>query len=131
MTRFSRREFFTSCAEALVDQEDYEKAEFCLNKAIELNPGDSYNFLLKGLLLQRKSPEEAVRMLERAVGLDPGCSLGLRALGRLHLARGDMQKATEVFSKGILQASLHSEIEEIMKLKKIVSAGTIRTVNNV
>ncbi len=91
-------------AGALSENNQAEQARVCLNRAIELEPGDAENHHELGLLLSGLGqPEQALDPYARAIELQPGCAgfyfnrgNAHYALGQATRARRDYQRATQL-----------------------------------
>ena len=84
--------------EAFKQEDDYDKAMKCLQKAMLLNPNDADTFAILGGLYRRKGEyEQAFAFYERAWRLNPGWSYPLGNLASLSWYLGKLNEAKIYF----------------------------------
>ncbi len=83
-------------------EDKFDKAEEEAMIAIELNPNDSYAYMVLGLLKARSGyPDEAIRFLETAHLLDPLSRATIRHLSRMYIYRGKKIEARELLTRNL------------------------------
>ena len=80
---------------------DRAGAAAAYRQALELDPGSALGlFRLGSVVLAERDPQEALRLLERALALQPGAGAVRSALARAWSAAGDRDRAREVVRAG-------------------------------
>jgi tetratricopeptide (TPR) repeat protein len=94
--------FFTYRASLLLAVGRVEEAGSDLDRALEIDPGDSDAHALKSVIaVTRNDKDNGLRLARRAVELDPTSSGGLIALSYAQQARFDLEAARESLQKAV------------------------------
>ncbi len=81
---------------------DWAKARAALERAVELNPHNDTGWLYLSLsYLYTGFPADALAMAERAVEITPQSGINYGALGRTHLAQGNLDAARKAIEQAI------------------------------
>lgn len=91
-------------ASVRVQLRDPDKAEESIRRTLELQPDNSGAYLqLAQVALLRRQPEEALRLMDKALELDRGSRKAgiLNAMGDFHLRRGAIEEARTSFQQAL------------------------------
>jgi tetratricopeptide (TPR) repeat protein len=98
---------------AVLEQQrnEYKKAIDHLQKALKLSP-DYYEATLQLGVEQHRAgkPDEALRLFERAVALNPGSTPGRHALGKIYFEKQEFQKSAEVLTELTKMGSTDADV---------------------
>jgi tetratricopeptide (TPR) repeat protein len=98
---------------AILEQQrnEYKKAIDHLEKALKLSP-DYYEATLQLGVEQHRAgkPDEALRLFERAVALNPGSTPGRHALGKIYFEKQEFQKSAEVLTELTKMGSTDADV---------------------
>ncbi|MSR14763.1 MAG: tetratricopeptide repeat protein [Gammaproteobacteria bacterium] len=64
-----------------------------------------------------EDPEKAVEHFERALEFDPGYSAAWKLLGKALASKGEISRAREVFSKGIVVAESRGDVQAAKEMR--------------
>nr|KAG5706748.1 hypothetical protein BaRGS_007251 [Batillaria attramentaria] len=118
-------EKFPHCSDAymlygqsLCDLGKFKEADKQFVKALELEPDNANTIVHRGLLmLQWKSDtQEAVKVIQSALEVDPLCEYAYEILGTVKVQQGDMEGAVNFFEKAISLSKSESEMAHLYSL---------------
>jgi len=118
-------EAYALYGQALSEHEDYEEAERLFDKASKLAPTNANIFVHKALLeVQAKNGDidKSVKIIEKALQIDPRCEFAYEALGTTELQRGNINRALELYEKAISAARTELEMVHLYSLFEAASA---------
>eukprot|EP00058_Branchiostoma_floridae_P027975 XP_002613466.1 hypothetical protein BRAFLDRAFT_119859 [Branchiostoma floridae] len=105
-------------AQALGDQQMFDKADDNYKKAISLEPQNATTYVHRGLLhLQWKQDIDAgLSLIQKALDIDDRCDFAYETMGTIEVQRGNLEKAIELFNKAISIAKTEMEIAHLYSL---------------
>jgi len=118
-------EAFALYGQALAEHEDYDEAKRLFDKAAELAPTNANIYVHKALLeaqAKNGTAEASVKILEKALEIDPCCEFAYEALGTTELQRGNIDRALELYDKAIAFARTDLEMAHLFSLYEAASA---------
>ncbi|GAB6023140.1 Mitochondrial import receptor subunit TOM70 [Chamberlinius hualienensis] len=117
-------EGFALYAQALVDQQSFEKADKYYDKALKLEPHNANIYVHKGLLQLnwKQDFNEAVRLIEKSIEVDDKCEFAYETLGALEVQKGNLDRALELFDKALESARTEAELSHLYSLRDAADA---------
>ncbi|XP_063959836.1 mitochondrial import receptor subunit TOM70-like isoform X1 [Lytechinus pictus] len=122
---------FSQCAEAyalyaqsLNDQGQFQQADENFLKAVALEPDNPTAYVHRGLLYLawKKDPEQAIRMIQKALEIDSRCDFAYETLGTIEVQRGNMAAAQEYFNQAIELTRTEMEMAHLFSLSVAAQA---------
>uniref|UniRef100_A0A0A9XTA0 Mitochondrial import receptor subunit TOM70 n=4 Tax=Lygus hesperus TaxID=30085 RepID=A0A0A9XTA0_LYGHE len=117
-------EGFLLLAQIYNENDEYQKAEDVINRAIKADPRNATILVHKGLLrLQWKADVDgSIEEMERAIKLDPKCEFAYETLASVEVQRGNLLKAIPLFEKALPLTKCLREAAHIISLKAAAQA---------
>ncbi|XP_071500354.1 mitochondrial import receptor subunit TOM70-like [Diadema antillarum] len=117
-------EAFALYAQSLNDQGQFQQADENYLKAIALEPDNPTAYVHRGLLYLawKKDPDQAIRMIQKALEIDSRCDFAYETLGTIEVQRGQMTSAQEYFNKAIELARTEMEMAHLYSLSVAAQA---------
>lgn len=111
-------------AQVLTEMGEFEKADNLYAKLIELTPTSGMPYAQRGVLHLRlkQDPEEAEKLIEKGLEVDPRCEMAWELLGQLAMERGQHEKALESFQRALDESSIISDRQHLFALREGVKA---------
>ncbi|XP_025044244.1 mitochondrial import receptor subunit TOM70 isoform X1 [Pelodiscus sinensis] len=113
-------------AQALTDQQQFEKADEMYDKCIDLEPDNATTYVHKGLLqLQWKQDlDKGLELISKAIEIDNKCDFAYETMGTIEVQRGNLDKAIDMFNKAINLAKSEMEMAHLYSLCDAAYAQT-------
>ncbi|MDH4270379.1 MAG: tetratricopeptide repeat protein [Candidatus Aminicenantes bacterium] len=108
---------FSGLGEVALKRDDFETAQNCFSRALEISPQDevaAYN--VGEIFFSSQRIDEAIAYFERAISVKPDWSRPYLRLGYVYLNKGDMTKALESFQTFIRLDPDHPEVPQVKNM---------------
>ncbi|XP_077985537.1 mitochondrial import receptor subunit TOM70-like [Glandiceps talaboti] len=105
-------------AQALNDQQQYDRADELFLKAIKLEPGNPTTYVHRGLLMLqwKQDVDTSVSLMKKALEIDDKCDFAYETLGTIEVQRGNLDQAIQLFEKAIDLARTEMEMAHLYSL---------------
>ena len=115
--------------QVLSDQQQFEKADSCYERAMKADPTNANVLVHRGLIhLQwRGDVAKAQEYIERAIELDDKCEFAYETLGTLEVQRGNLKRSIELFEKAIPLANTELEMAHLFGMLDAAKAQIVVT----
>lgn len=111
-------ECYSLMAQVLADQQQFPQAQQYYQKAMKLAPNNPALIVHQAIMMLqwRGDIEVAVKLLNKAIEVDPKCELAYETLGTVEVQRANLKKAVELFEKALLYAKSQAELVHVYSL---------------
>ncbi|XP_061415779.1 mitochondrial import receptor subunit TOM70 isoform X1 [Lethenteron reissneri] len=111
-------EAYALYAQALTDQQMFDRADEMYDSCIQLEPNNATTYVHKGLLqLQwRQDLDAGVRLISRAIQIDPKCDFAYETLGTIEVQRGNLTRAVQLFEEAVTLSKSEMEMAHLLSL---------------
>lgn len=120
----SSSEILSLFAQSQMEIESYELADKYFLKAIQADPYDANLYVHRAILLLRQNSdaEEAVKLIKKAVRVDPKCQFAHEMLGTILVQMGQIEEAIKSFDLSLECAQTQTDCEHLFSLKDAAKA---------
>ncbi|XP_070551403.1 mitochondrial import receptor subunit TOM70-like [Ptychodera flava] len=111
-------EGFALFAQALNDQQQYDKADEMFLTAVKLEPENPTTYVHRGLLMLqwKQDVDAAVTLMKKALEIDNKCDFAYETLGTIEVQRGNLEHAIQLFERAIDLARTEMEMAHLYSL---------------
>jgi tetratricopeptide (TPR) repeat protein len=90
-------------AKVYLEQKKIDKAKQCLNECLQIDPRDTWSYVMLGNIYARneKNPDVATFYYDKGLELQPNDTMVMTNYATLMMEKGDFQKAEILFKKAI------------------------------
>lgn len=120
-------ETYALFSQVLSDQQNFERADACYEKALKVDANNANLWVHKGLIqLQWKGDiKTAIEYIERAIKIDDKCEFAYETLGTVEVQRGNLKRSVELFEKAIPLANTELEMAHLYGLMDAANAQLV------
>ncbi|KAH8358363.1 hypothetical protein KR200_010584 [Drosophila serrata] len=117
-------ECYSLMAQVLSDQQQFNQAQEYYEKAIRLAPTNPTLIVHQAIMVLqwRGDVETAVKLLNKAIEVDPKCELAYETLGTVEVQRAQLKNAVDLFEKALLYAKSQAELIHVYSLRNAAMA---------
>ncbi|KAH8333493.1 mitochondrial import receptor subunit TOM70 [Drosophila kikkawai] len=117
-------ECYSLMAQVLSDQQQFNQAQEYYEKAMRMAPTSSTLIVHQAIMVLqwRGDVETAVKLLNKAIEVDPKCELAYETLGTVEVQRAQLKNAVDLFEKALLYAKSQAELVHVYSLRNAAMA---------
>lgn len=127
----SSAEILSLFAQSQMEMESFDLADKYFLKAIQADPYDANLYVQRAILLLRQhaDTDQAVKLIEKAVSIDPKCQFAHEMLGTLLVQTGKLQDAIKSFDLALECAMTETDLGHLFTLKD-AAVAQIKAANS-
>lgn len=111
-------------AQSQMEVEAFDVADKYFLKALQTDPSDGNLYVHRAMLFMRqgKDTPQVIKLLKKALSVDPKCPFAHEMLGTIHVQNGDLEEGIKSFDAALACAQTESEMAHLFGLRDAADA---------